>query len=876
MEILQVFALRGPNFWSRRTVLEAWVDLQELKDSPSNTIPGLYERLTAWLPGLLEHRCGLGVRGGFLERLRDGTYAAHMLEHVAIELENLAGTPVGFGKARETSKPGVYKVAIRYRDELVGRACLAAGFDLLLAAIHNRPFDVAATAKRLRELADDVCLGPSTKTIVDAAEARGIPTRRLNRGSLVQLGYGARQRRVWTAETDHTAAIGEAIASDKGLTKELLDAGGVPVPKGQLVESASEAWAAACAIGFPVVVKPRDGNHGRGVFTDLSSQKEIEAAYGMAREEGTSVIVEQFIRGNEHRLLVVGNKLVAAARGEPAWVTGDSKHTVQELIELQLNSDPRRGVGDECPLNPVEIGRAVRLDLERQGLSPTSIPAEGMRVLIQRNGNVAYDVTDLVHPSTAELMVLTARIVGLDITGIDLVAEDISKPLEGQRGAVIEVNSSPGLHAHLMPADGKPRPVGEAIVDCLYPAGAVSRIPIVCVTGTNGKTLVTRLIAHMLRSAGRVTGMTTSDGVFVDTRVLARGDCAGPDSARRILTNPTVEAAVFEAGRGGILREGLGFDRCDVAIVTNIGEADHLGQRFIDTPEEMFTVKRCPVDVVLPTGTAVLNAADKLVADMAPLSAGSVIFFALSPDAPVLAAHLASGKRGAFVRDGCIVLAEGDTETPIMPLKDVPMTHGARVQFQIENALAAAAAAWALDLGVAHIKDGLSTFRSDPDDCPGRFNVTTHKGATFIIDDCHNAHGLTALTTALEGFPARARTIVYSAGKGRRDQDIVLQGQRLAAAFDTVILYDDTSARDRAAGELRILFARGLAAGGRVSQVLEVPNHYQALEKALELAESGDVVVLQSEDSGTAPAADLLAHWTRLTGREDRTRGGLS
>jgi cyanophycin synthetase len=876
MKILEVFALRGPNFWSRRTVLEAWVDLEELKDSPSNTLPGLYERLTAWLPGLIEHRCGLGVRGGFLERLRDGTYPAHVLEHVSIELENLAGTPVGFGKARETSTPGIYKVAIRYKDETVGRACLQAGFELLTAAINDKPFDVAGTAKRLKELAEDVCLGPSTAAIVSAAEARNIPSRRLNRGSLVQLGHGARQRRVWTAETDHTSAIAEAIASDKELTKELLRSAGVPVPTGRAVESAADAWAAACEIGLPVVVKPRDGNHGRAVFTDLSTAKAIDAAYVRAREEGSGVLVEQFIRGNEHRLLVVGEKLVAASCGETACVTGDGEHTVEQLIALQLNSSPLRGPGDECPLNAVDIDSVVRLELERQGLATDAVPPAGVKVLIQRNGNVANDVTDRVHPSTAAQMVLAAKIVGLDIAGIDLVAEDIARPLAEQRGAVIEVNSSPGLLMHLMPASGKPRPVGEAIVDRLFAAGDTGRIPIVCVTGTNGKTLVTRLVAHILRGKESQVGMACSDGVYIDGRVVDRGDCAGPASARRLLLNPMVQAAVFEAGRGGILREGLGFDRCDVAVVTNIGEADHLGQRYIDTADDMFTVKRCPVDVVLPTGTAVLNAADPLVAGMAELSAGRVTFFAIDPTTPVLITHRTLGKRVVFVADGHIHFAEGESQTIVADLNDVPLTHQGRVRFQVENALAAAGAAWALGIAVSQIQNGLATFNSDVDDCPGRFNVIDHQGATFIIDDCHNASGLTALMTALAGFAATRRTVVYSAGKGRRDQDIVTQGQRLAQGFDRVILYDDTSAEDRTPGEVRALLHRGLACGGRVADILDVPNHYEAVGKAIELTSRGELTVLQPQDSGISPTVDLVEMWIRLTGQKERAGGGWS
>ncbi len=716
MKFLELRAIHGPNMWSRRTVLEALVDLEELRDSPSDKIPGLYDRLVAWLPTLIEHRCGLGVRGGFLERLRDGTYAGHILEHLTIELQNQAGTPVGFGKARETREAGVYKVAVRYREEAVGRACLAAAFELLQAAIHDRPFDIPGTVARLKSLAEDVCLGPSTLAIVTAAEARGIPVRRLNDGSLVQLGHGARSRRVWTAETDRTGAIAEAIACDKELTKSLLRAGGVSVPQGRPVSGAEDAWAAAQDLGLPVVVKPRDGNHGRAVFTQLDTRELVENAWRFAAEEGSGVLVEQHIEGEEHRLLVVGDRMVAAARGEAAWVTGDGTHPVRELVELQLNSDPRRGYGDECPLNPVELDAASRSELERQGLNAESIPAEGTRVLIQRNGNVAHECTDRVHPSVADQVVLAARIVGLDIAGVDLVAKDISRPLEEQRGGIVEVNAGPGLHMHLLPASGSPRPVGEAIVELLFPVRPATggltrepgRIPVACVTGTRGKTTVCRLVVKALATAGPCVGFAGSDGAFVGPRQLLRGDCAGPEAARDLLLNTAVEAAVFEAGAEGILRDGLGFDRCDVAVVTNLGEVEPVPRYRIETPDEMYTVKRCPVDMVPPSGAAVLKADDPQVAEMAGLSAGRVIFFAIDPAHPVLAEHRGKGGWAAFVRDGKAVLAEGASETALMALADVPLYAGHPLPFQAENVLAAAAACWALGIPLDTVRQAFA------------------------------------------------------------------------------------------------------------------------------------------------------------------------
>ncbi|MGZ3461170.1 MAG: cyanophycin synthetase, partial [Archangium sp.] len=557
LDIRRIRTLRGPNIWSRRPVLEAWVDLGSLKDTPSDSVPGFTDRLMAWLPSLIEHRCSIGERGGFLQRLRTGTYPAHILEHITLELQSLAGTPVGFGKARETSEEGVYRVVVRYREEQVARAALYAARELVLAAMQDRPFDVQAEVARLRDVVESVCLGPSTSAIVAAAEARGIPTRRLNAGSLVQLGQGVKQHRIWTAETDGTSAIAESIAQDKELTKQLLRAAGVPVPEGQVVPDAAEAWATAEEIGVPVVVKPRDANHGRGVFINLFTQDQVQTAFEKARPEGSGVIVERFAPGSEHRLLVVGDKLVAAARGDAAFVTGNGRSTVRQLVEDQLNSDPRRGESHSSPLAKIEFDAPTVLLLTHQGCEPDSVPPEGATVLIQRNGNRRIDVTDEVHPTTAAHVVLAARMVGLDIAGVDVVAQDISRPLEEQGGVIVEVNASPGLHAHLMPGVGKPRPVGEAIIAKLFPEGENGRIPITCVTGTNGKTTVTRLVTHLLRASGRRVGMSCSDGIWVGERIIERGDCGGPRSARKVLLHPEVEAAVFEAGRGGILREGL-------------------------------------------------------------------------------------------------------------------------------------------------------------------------------------------------------------------------------------------------------------------------------------------------------------------------------
>ncbi len=717
IKFLRVTHLRGPNIWTYRPVIEAWLDIGELEDFPSNKLPGFTERLTAWLPGLIEHRCGVGERGGFIERLQGGTWAGHILEHVVLELQNLAGMKTGFGKTRSTGEHGVYKMAFRTRDAVVGRAALEAGHRLLMAAINgndsDEAFDMAGTVSRLTDLVDRYCLGPSTANIVDAATDRRIPSIRLTEGNLVQLGHGAAQRRIWTAETDRTSAIGEGIASDKDLTKSLLASCGVPVPEGALVRSAAAAWEEAQDIGLPVVVKPVDGNHGRGVTLNLMTEADVHAAYAIASKEGDSsaVLVERFIPGNEHRLLVVGKKVVAAARGEALWVTGDGKSTVAQLCDSQINIDPRRGDSEEFPLGRIDTkDPVILLDLQRQSLTPDAIPQDGQRVLIQPNGNVADDVTGIVHPDVAHAAALAARVVGLDIAGIDLVCEDISKPLLEQRGAIIEVNASPGLLAHIKPASGEPRNVGAAIVEHLFAAEESGRIPIVGVTGTLGSSLIAKLLGCLLNAAGKHAGVANGEGLYLDGRQVQKGDCTGFAAGERLLINRNMEAAVFESNARSILLEGLPYDRCSVGVVTDMGKLDDVRDLHINDDEALANVVRSQVDVILSSGAAVLNAADPEVVKLAELSDGRVIFYAMDEHNPAIVAHRAAGERAVFARDNRIMLADGANETALLDLakiKPATVKHPASV-------LAATAAAWALGLQHDLICGGLRAFDATP------------------------------------------------------------------------------------------------------------------------------------------------------------------
>ena len=721
IEFLRLTSLRGPNLWTYRPIIEAWVDIGDLEDAPSNSIPGFYERLSSWLPSLIEHRCSVGEYGGFLQRLREGTWAGHILEHVALELQNLAGQRTGFGKARQTSKRGIYRVVVRSRQEQVTRACLEAARDLVMAAINDTSFDVPSAIAKLRELADSLCLGPSTESIVDAATERRIPWIRLNEGNLVQIGYGCRQRRIWTAETDATSAIAEGISRDKDLTKSLLAACGVPVPEGRIVSGADDAWAAAEDIGLPVAVKPIDANHARGVSLELTSREQVERAYQLALAEGSEVLVERSIPGVEHRLLVVGKQLVAASRGETAWVTGDGGSTIVELIDSQINSDPRCGEDESFPLEPVRLERepAVVMELQRQGYAPDSIPPAGKKVLVIRYGNLADEVTDEVHPEVAAAAILAARVVGLDIAGVDIVAEDISRPLAERRGAVVEVNAGPGLLMHLKPAKGRPRPVGQAIVDSLFPQNESGRIPIVGVAGTRGTSLIARLVAWLIHLSGKSVGLACRDGLYLDCRLVDKNDCANWTAGQRLLINKSLEAAVFENGAEVILGQGVAYDRCLVGIVTDVDGVEALGHYEIHDAEQVFQVLRTQVDIVLPEGAAILNAADPFVMRMADLCDGDTMLYGLDPDLPAIVKQRAGGGRAVFLRDNRIHLAQGPAESMLVELPAFAMLsrEGRCDADTAASLLAAAGAAVALDIPLEITRVGIETFEHD---CRGK------------------------------------------------------------------------------------------------------------------------------------------------------------
>jgi cyanophycin synthetase len=837
MEISRIRALRGPNLWSRHTSIQALVQCDDIERVFSR-MPGFEARIRARFP-LIGPMRPIGYEGELA--------IAHALQYAALNLQAQAGCPVTFSRSAPTTEPGLHQIIVEYTEEAVGRLALELAEKLCIAARDDHPFELDAALKALRDLDEDERLGPSTGSIVKVAIDRDIPYRRLTRGSLVQFGWGSKQRRIQAAEIDSTSAIAESIAQDKDLTKELLRAAGVPVPVGKVVDNVEDGWKAAMEIGLPVVTKPFDGNQGKGVTVGITQRDHFDIVFAVAQEYSRHVIVEKYIMGDDFRMLVVGDKLIAAARREPPHVIGDGVHTVRELVDI-VNLDPRRGEGHATSLTKIRFDNIAHSRLAVQGYTADSVLPQGARAVLRNNANLstggtATDVTDDVHPEVAARVVAAAKMVGIDIAGVDVVCQNVGRPLEEQGGGMVEVNAAPGLRMHLDPSYGKGRDVGKAVIETMFGPSENGRIPVVAVSGTNGKTTTVRLIAHLIQQTGKRMGMTTTDGVYVEGRLIDTGDCSGPKSARNVLLHPEVDAAVFETARGGILREGLGFDRCDVAVVTNLGVGDHLGLNFITTTEELAVVKRVVAQNTGENGTAVLNAADPKVVKMAAVCPGHVILFAAEAQLPALVMHRAHGKRCIYRDGNALVAVEGALEERI-DLRGIPLTHNGAIAFQVDNAMASIGAAWALGIDWNTIRVGLASFINDAATAPGRFNVFDYQGATLIADYGHNPDAIEALVKAVDAIPAQQRWVVISAAGDRRDEDIVRQTELLGDAFDGVVLYQDACQRGRADGEVLALLQQGLVNAKRTKQIEEIRGEFLAIDTGLAKLQPGDLCLI--------------------------------
>ena len=872
LTVRQTKVYRGPNIWARMPVVHLVVDIGELEDRPSNKIPGFYERLTELMPSLYDHSCSIGRPGGFLQRLREGTWMGHVLEHVALELQNLAGGEVTRGKTRSTEERGVYNVVYQYQQEDVG---LAAG-DLAVRLLNHLIFGgepgfdfVQELEENVIKLAERLAYGPSTGAIVSEAERRGIPVLRLDpQRSLVQIGHGKYQRRIWATVTSETANIAVEIASNKELTNRLLHEVGIPVPRSTVVHNADEAVRAAERIGYPVVLKPLDGNHGRGVCINLAGEAEVRESYPVAHGEtrSGSVVVESYVPGKDYRILVVNNQVVAVAERVPAHVVGDGERTVQQLIDV-TNADPRRGVGHEKILTRITIDAQTLEVLERQGMTLEDVPEKDRIVQLKLTGNMStggtsIDRTDDIHSDNVEIARQAAMVVGLDIAGIDFITPDISESVRTVRGAIVEVNAGPGFRMHTHPTEGHPRHVGRAVVDMLFPPGQPFRVPIVAITGTNGKTTTARMITHIMKTSGRKVGLTTTDGIYIDGTQIMAGDTSGPTSAQMVLKNPAIDYAVLETARGGILRSGLGFDHCNIAVVTNVA-GDHLGLGGIDTLADLARVKAVVPGAVMRDGATILNADNQWTVEMARGARGEIIFFSMEEDNPVIRNHIRERGRAVVLRQSrsgeMITFIEHKRETSLLLANQIPATFDGRLRVNIANAMAAAAAAFAQDVQLEYIRLALRTFTSTYFHTPGRFNQLEVGGRRVILDYCHNVAGLEAMADFVKRLDTE-RTIGLIAMPGdRSDSDIEAFGKLAGKSFDELVIREDTNTRGRKRGEVAALLLEAATAGGMSQdRITVVHDELQSVDVAIEKGGKNDLVVLMVDKPTKV--------WSKLTG----------
>lgn len=864
MKIREIRALRGPNYWSinRHKLIEMILDIEELEELPSNKIDGFSQRLQSMFPTMVEHRCSVGEAGGFFQRLDEGTYMGHIIEHIALEIQTLAGMDVGFGRTRTYGEEGVYFVVFSYMEENVGRFAATASVNIAKALINGKPYDLESDIQKMREIREDERLGPSTGSIISEAESRGIPWIRLNKNSLCQLGYGSNQKRIQATVTSQTSSIGVEVACDKEETKHLLENAQIPIPKGTIIRNENELEASLSEIGYPIVIKPVDGNHGRGITTHIMNREEALIAFRAAKEVSSVVIIEKHIEGDDYRLLVIDFKLVAAAKRTAAHIIGDGQSSIQQLI-YKVNSDPRRGYGHENVLTQIEVNNLTLDLLKTQNKTLESVPSKGETVKLKDTGNLstggtAEDVTDMVHPANIFMAERISRIINLDICGIDIMTTDIGVPLADTGGAVLEVNAGPGFRMHLAPTVGLPRNVAGHVVDMLYPPGTPSKIPIVAVTGTNGKTTTTRLIAHMARLKGYNVGYTTTDGVYIQNRLLMTGDCTGPASAEFVLRDPSVNFAVLETARGGILREGLKFKHCDVGIVTNIA-ADHLGLNGIHTIEQLARTKGVVPETVSPNGYAILNADDDLVYAMKDNVKSKIALFSMDESNPRIKVHSDSGGLYALYENGYITICKGSWKMRITKAVNVPLTFDGKAAFMIQNVLPAALTGYIYGFSIEDIKASLESFIPSPAQTPGRLNLFNFKNFQILLDYAHNAAGFKALKKFVDKMDGQPKVGIVAGVGDRRKEDNNEIGRIAAEMFDEIIVRQDKDLRGLGKEEIEAMIIDGIKSVDPTKKITIISDEKEAISYAIDHATKGTLIVICSDM--VQEALSLVTHY---------------
>lgn len=852
MKIININVMRGPNYWSvrRHKLIVMVLDLEELEESPTNKIPDFDKRLKKMFPTMHDHRCSVGKAGGFFKRVKEGTWMGHVVEHIALEIQTLAGMDTGFGRTRDYGERGVYNVVFDYHEEKVGVYAAKAAVRIAEALISGNKYDLDADIQEMRELRESVRLGPSTASIIDEAVSRGIPWIRLNNYSLCQLGYGANQKRIQATVTSQTSSIGVELACDKEDTKYLLEQAEVPVPKGEIVKSEDGLEIALRSIGYPVVIKPVNGNHGRGITTNITNKENALIAYHAAKNVSRSVIVERYITGDDYRVLVINYKLVAAAKRTPARVIGDGKSTIEQLIE-DVNKHPKRGYGHEKVLTYITVDEMTLTILKNKNLTVKSILKKNEVLDLKDTANLstggtAEDVTDIIHPYNIFMCERIARIIGLDVCGIDIMTSSISEPLPETNGAVLEVNAAPGFRMHLDPAEGLARNIAAPVIDMLFPPGQDFKIPIVAVTGTNGKTTTTRLIAHLLKLKGYKVGYTTTDGIYIQNRLLVKGDCTGPQSAEFVLRDPTVNFAVLETARGGLLRAGLGFATCNVGVVTNVA-ADHLGLKGIHTIEQLAKVKAVIPESVMPSGHTILNADDELVYNMRSELKCNVALFSMDEDNTKIKRHAKRGGLSAIYENGYITICKGEWKLRICKAVNVPLTMGGRATFMIQNILPAVLTAFVNGIKIEDIKVGLESFIPSPSQTPGRLNLFEFKNFTLLLDYAHNPAGLRALQKLIERMEGKPKVGIIAGIGDRRLEDNVEIGQIAAEMFDEVIIRQDKNLRGKTDQEIIDMLTIGIKKANPKKSFKVIANETEAITYAVKNAKKGSLIVLCSD-----------------------------